>query len=156
MIKLKNLCGTVPIDLNLYDIIIIDESHFFDDLIEFVTRCLDNNKHIIVSGLIADFKGKKFGKTLDLIPLCTNVKRLHAYCSECAKSKKSSIAIYSKKITKSKKSIDIGGSDKYIPVCRYHYNLDENVPKQKHVEIEQFEMDNSNNFGELSELNELI
>lgn len=145
MIKLKKLCANESINLNEYDVIIVDESHFFDDLIEFVGKCLENKKYIIVSGLIADFKGKKFGKTLDLIPLCTNIKRLHAYCSECAKNKKISIAIYSKKITKSKKSIDIGGADKYIPVCRFHYNLEEHNQMNclKHInqvgQIEQIE-----------------
>lgn len=118
MIKTKKLIG---IDIENKDIIIIDESHFFDDLIDFVNKCLDENKNIIVSGLIADFKGNKFGKTLDLIPICSNIKRLHAYCSECAKEKKCTIATYSKRIVKCKKSIDIGGSEKYIPVCRIHF-----------------------------------
>ncbi len=118
MIKSKNLVG---IDILKYDVIIVDESHFFDDLLDFVNDCLSMNKYIIVSGLMADFKGNKFGKTLDLIPICTNIERLHAYCAECAKDKKCSIAIYSKKIVKCKKSIDIGGSEKYIPVCRNHY-----------------------------------
>lgn len=125
MIKSKNLIG---LEVSKYDVVIIDESHFFDDLVEFVNNCLGMKKYVIVSGLMADFKGNKFGKTLDLIPICTNIKRLHAYCSECAKEKKCSIAIYSKKIIKCKKSIDIGGSEKYVPVCRYHYlcQTDEN------------------------------
>ena len=118
MIKSKNL---IDIDIKDFEIIIIDESHFFDDLIDFTTKCLDSNKYVIVAGLIADSKGHKFGKTLDLIPICSNIKRLHAFCSECAKNKKCNIAIYSKKIIKCKKSIDIGGSEKYIPVCRYNY-----------------------------------
>jgi thymidine kinase len=119
MIKSKSLSN---IDITNKDVIIIDESHFFDDLVDFTNKCLDLNKYVLVSGLIADFKGNKFGKTLDLIPICTNIKRLHAYCSECAKDKKCTVAIYSKKIVKCRKSIDIGGSDKYIPVCRCHYN----------------------------------
>lgn len=118
MIKVKKLS---EIDIEKKDVIIIDESHFFDDLVEFVNKCLDLNKYVVVSGLIADFKGNKFGKTLDLIPICSNIKRLHAYCAECAKDKKCNIAVYSKKIVKSKKSIDIGGSEKYIPVCRSHF-----------------------------------
>lgn len=124
MIKSKNL---MDIDIKDYDVIIIDESHFFDDLIDFTTKCLDANKYIIVAGLIADSKGHKFGKTLDLVPICTNIKRLHAYCSECAKEKKCCVAIYSKKIVKCKKSIDIGGSEKYIPVCRFHFNQNEQL-----------------------------
>lgn len=122
MVKTKNLSD---VDIKFKDVIIIDESHFFDDLVEFVNKCLDNDKYVIVAGLIADFKGNKFGKTLDLIPICTNIKRLHAYCAECAKEKKCCIAIYSKRIVKCKKSIDIGGIDKYIPVCRFHYNSNE-------------------------------
>ncbi len=129
MIKSKNL---LDIDIDKKDVIIIDESHFFDDLIEFVNKCLNANKYVIVSGLIADFKGNKFGKTLDLIPICSNIERLHAYCSECAKEKKCTIAIYSKKIVKCRKSIDIGGSEKYIPVCRFHFNqIDKNNQTDK-------------------------
>lgn len=118
MIKTKKL---LELEFNDKDVIIIDESHFFDDLVEFVNKCLDANKYVIVSGLIADFKGNKFGKTLDLIPICSNIKRLHAYCAECAKDKKCCIATYSKRIVKCKKSIDIGGVEKYIPVCRTHF-----------------------------------
>jgi thymidine kinase len=118
MIKTKNLSN---LDIGSKDVIIIDESHFFDDLVDFVNKCLDNDKYVIVSGLIADFKGNKFGKTLDLVPICSNIKRLHAYCAECAKEKKCCIAIYSKRIVKCKKSIDIGGVEKYIPVCRTHF-----------------------------------
>jgi len=110
------------IEIESIDIIIIDEAHFFEDLVTFVNLCLEKRKYIIVGGLQADFAGRKFGKILDLIPICTDIKRLNAYCSECAKTKNCRIAIYSKKITKSRKNIDIGGSDKYIPVCREHYN----------------------------------
>jgi len=127
MIKCKNL---LEIEIEEYDVIVIDESHFFENLIEFVTRCLDLNKYVMVAGLIADSQGRKFGKTLDLIPICTNIKRLTAYCSECAKNKICKIAIYSKKIVKSKKNIDIGGCEKYIPVCRKHYNETINLESQ--------------------------
>jgi thymidine kinase len=138
MIKSKTL---VNLDVVNKDVVIIDESHFFDDLVEFVNKCLDLNKYVIVAGLIADFKGNKFGKTLDLIPICSNIERLHAYCSECAKDKKCSIAVYSKKIVKCRKSIDIGGSEKYIPVCRFHYNQ---IEKNILIEQEQNKKINKN------------
>ena len=111
----------INLEIKPFDIIIIDEAHFFDDLVDFTHKTLEEKKYIIVAGLQADFKGHKFGKIIDLIPICTNIKRLHAYCAECAKSKKCRIAIYSKRITKSKRINDIGGSDKYIPVCREHF-----------------------------------
>ena len=152
MIKTKKL---LEIEFNDKDIIIIDESHFFDDLVEFVNKCLDLNKYVIVAGLIADFKGNKFGKTLDLIPICSNIKRLHAYCAECAKDKICCIATYSKRIVKSKKSIDIGGSEKYIPVCRTHFKQeiiydDKKLPSDKpkvnrSKKIEKVELSDSSN-----------
>ncbi len=119
MLKSKNLSN---INILPYDIIMIDESHFFDDLIEFTNSCLDQKKYVILAGLQADFAGRKFGKILDLIPICTDVKRLHAYCAECAKEKYCRIAIYSKKIVNSDELTDIGGADKYIPVCNEHNN----------------------------------
>ena len=104
-----------------YDIVMIDEAHFFDDIIKFTKKLLDNKKHVIIATLIADYKGNKFGKVLDLIPICDEIIRLESYCIECSKQKKINKAIYSKRITKNKESIDIGGSDKYIAVCREHY-----------------------------------
>ena len=163
MIKSKNLSN---INILPYDIVMIDEAHFFDDLIEFTNSCLNQKKYVIVAGLQADFAGRKFGKILDLIPICTDIKRLHAYCAECAKNKYCRIAIYSKKIVNSEELTpdlrstcadynlavdrhesatlwvdrhesatlwvdraskemrqipDIGGADKYIPVCHEHY-----------------------------------
>ncbi len=104
-----------------YDIIMIDEAHFFEDIIKFTKKLLDNKKHVIIATLIADYKGNKFGKVLDLIPICDEVVRLESYCIECSKQKKINKAIYSKRITKNKESIDIGCSDKYIAVYREHY-----------------------------------
>jgi len=109
------------ISFESYDIIMIDEAHFFDDIIKFTKKLLDNKKHVIIATLIADYKGNKFGKVLDLIPICDEIIRLESYCIECSKQKKINKAIYSKRITKNKESIDIGGSDKYIAVCREHY-----------------------------------
>ena len=118
MIKVRELSN---ITFESYDIIMIDEAHFFDDIIKFTKKLLDNKKHVIIATLIADYKGNKFGKVLDLIPICDEVIRLESYCIECSKQKKINKAIYSKRITKNKESIDIGGSDKYIAVCREHY-----------------------------------
>ena len=118
MIKVRDLSN---ITFESYDIIMIDEAHFFDDIIKFTKKLLDNKKHVIIATLIADYKGNKFGKVLDLIPICDEVVRLESYCIECSKQKKINKAIYSKRITKNKESIDIGGSDKYIAVCREHY-----------------------------------
>ena len=118
MIKTNKL---MEITYQDYDIILIDEAHFFLDLVEFVKKLLDNKKYVIVGSLIADFKGTKFGNTIDLVPICDEVHRLHAYCGKCAENKKCRVAIYSKRVIQSNETVEIGGSDKYIPVCRSHY-----------------------------------
>ena len=118
MIKSRDLSN---ISTDTYDIIMVDEAHFFDDIVKFTKKLLENKKHIVIATLIADFKGNKFGKVLDLIPICDEIIKLESYCIECSKQKKINRAIFSKRITKNKESIDIGGSDKYIAVCREHY-----------------------------------
>jgi thymidine kinase len=119
MIKAKKLIG---LDFNDMDIVLIDEAHFFPDLVNFVKMLLAQKKYVIVASLIGDFKGDKFGLVSELLPICEEVKRLQAYCSKCAEGKICRVAIYSKRIVDTTDMIDIGGNDKYIPVCRSHYN----------------------------------
>ena len=118
MIKTSKL---IDIQYNNYDIIIIDEAHFFDDLVEYTKLLLEHKKYVIIGSLIGDYNGNKFGQVCELIPICDEIHRLHAYCGICSKNKKCRIAIYSKRISYSTETIEIGGSDKYIPVCREHY-----------------------------------
>jgi len=119
MIKSKNLSD---VDFTNYDIVLIDEAHFFQDLVETVQKLLNNKMYVIVGSLIGDFKGNKFGDALDLIPICDEIHRLQAYCALCAENKKCRVAIYSKRMSECKETVEIGGSDKYVPVCRTHYN----------------------------------
>ena len=126
MIKVNNF-SDIPVELiETSDVIMIDEAQFFKGLYSFVVNLLEKNKNIFVGSLIADFKGKKFGEAIDLIPICDNIIKLNSYCMECKKDKKYNFGIFSKKITdtiSAGSNIDIGGSDKYIAVCRYHNKI---------------------------------
>ena len=108
--------------INDFDTLFIDEGQFFNDLFEVVKDLVDNHfKHVIVSGLDGDSNRNKFGSILDLIPLADEVHKLRAYCTICCDGTYGS---FTKKIIKNNDiQIDIGGSDKYLPVCRYHYLL---------------------------------
>ena len=57
---------------------------------------------------------------LDLIPICDRVDKLCAYCKVCNNG---TIAPFTKKIKGNSEQVDIGGSDKYLPVCRTHLNF---------------------------------
>lgn len=99
--------------------IIVEESHFFPDLRTFVEKCIDSGKHIIVIGLSGDYKGNPFGQVLNCIPLAERVIHHHALCEVCCDG---TLASFSHRIdTTTDSQILIGGSDKYIAVCRKHW-----------------------------------
>ena len=104
-------------DVNIqnYQVIIIDEAQFFSDLFTYVTLWADTlDVKIIVAGLSGNSNREPFGDMLRLIPHADEIQQLYAKCSLC-KSK----AIYSKFIGDGNPSI--GGSESYIPVCRSHF-----------------------------------
>ena len=115
-IKVKKL---EEINVNNYDSFFIDEAQFFEDLYSFVLLLVDvKNKHVIVSGLDGDSFRNPFGDIIKLIPLCDTVDKLTAYCNKCNNG---TPAPFSKKLIIDQRVINIGGDDKYIPVCRNHY-----------------------------------
>jgi thymidine kinase len=116
-LKVRDLNSIPDEILNGYDSIFIDEGQFFTDLYQFVTTFLEKDKHIVISGLDGDSNQKTFGMILSLVPLCDSIDKLCAYCKECNNG---TLAPFTKKIIKDYKQVDIGGSDKYIPVCRKH------------------------------------
>lgn len=106
------------------DVIIVEEAQFFPDLFDFTTRALDvHGKHVIISGLDGDSNRKPFGDILRLIPHAEHVSKLSALCLECNDGTE---AFFSKKLVASPSNSDsqicVGAADKYIAVCRKHFN----------------------------------
>ncbi|KAK9809157.1 hypothetical protein WJX72_010378 [[Myrmecia] bisecta] len=99
------------------EVIAIDEAQFFPDLHQFCTDAADRDgKLVILAGLDGDFKRKRFGQVLDLIPVADSVTKLKANCAYC-----SSRALFSLRIAADDRQEVVGGADKYAPVCRQHY-----------------------------------
>lgn len=99
------------------EVIGIDESQFFDDLLEFCQGAADlDNKTVIVAGLDGDFLRRRFGSALDLIPLADSVTKLHARCELCNQP-----APFTFRKTVDTETEVIGGADVYMPVCRHHF-----------------------------------
>lgn len=123
-VKTDNL--TELIDTPRYQntqIIGIDESQFFSNLINFVEYSLKLNKHLIITGLDGDFKQKIFGEILFLIPLADQIDKLNAYCMECNDG---TIAPFTKRsVGISNVQEVIGSKDIYKAVCRYHLEEEE-------------------------------
>jgi thymidine kinase len=109
--------GNIPnLNLNNLDALLIDEGQFFNDLDLIVSLVDEKPIDIFVFGLDGDFKRKKFGKILDLIPMSTTVEKLQALCNNCNNK-----AHFSHRIINSDKQIDVGANDKYVPLCRTCY-----------------------------------
>jgi len=99
-----------------YDIIAIDEFQFFDEhAIDVVKTLVYLNKEVIVAGLDGDFKQKKFGCVIDLIPFSDDVTKLSALCCHCGLP-----APFTKRTTHEISQELVGASEYYIPVCRNH------------------------------------
>jgi thymidine kinase len=120
-------------DIDKYNIVGIDEGQFFDELVKFVKVCLTKNIHVLVAGLDGDFKQEKFGHILDIIPMCDEVQKKSSRCRLCLEENltmkgafnpmnlKAPFTVKFANTSGSSSVIDIGGEDKYMPVCRYHH-----------------------------------
>lgn len=114
--KLEN--AIIKENLEKYDVFLINEGQFFEDLISQVKKLvLEHKKKVYICGLDGDFEREKFGNLLDLIPFADKFYKLYAICKLC---KNGTRAPFSKRISNETKQTVIG-SDNYIPVCRKCY-----------------------------------
>ena len=108
-------------DVSQYDVIGIDEVHFFPDLKEFVVRNEHMTVHIVMAGLNGDYLRRSFPAMLEIYPLVNEITLLTAFCEYCQDG---TLAFFTKRLEcdKTDDKIDtivVGGDDKYIPLCRY-------------------------------------
>lgn len=100
--------------------IVIEEAQFFRGLQSFIQYLLQaHSKHILLVGLDGDASQQKFGEILVCIPYATSVTKLCALCSMC---KDGTLAPYTRRIGNIQSQVDVGGRDKYVPVCLTHLN----------------------------------
>lgn len=98
--------------LDNFDVFLINEGQFFDDLVPAINILLKAEKKIYVSGLDGDFQQKKFGHILDIIPLSDKIIKLRACCAYCK-----DYGIFTKRLSKETRQKVIG-VDNYVSVCR--------------------------------------
>ena len=113
------------VNVDDYDIIGVDEGQFFNDLEETVRDWVFNhNKIVIIASLDGDFNLRPFGQVHNLESICeqNNVVRLTAFCQPCLGQKKLVNASFSKRLGSGTAQKDVGGKDKYIPVCLSCYH----------------------------------
>lgn len=106
-----------------HDVILINESQFFSDLVEYCLKwCEEYGKKIIVSGLDGSSDRKKIGHTLDLLPYADDYFKRKALCKKCYKETGREVdAVFTFRNSMDKSEILIGGCDEYEAVCRSCY-----------------------------------
>jgi thymidine kinase len=104
--------------LSSYDIILINEGQFFENLYEEVLELIEfKNKIVHICGLDGDYKRNEFGDMLRLIPKCDKIVKLTACCNNC-EDKKAALFSYR---TNNEKDVKFISDTDYIPVCRSCY-----------------------------------
>jgi len=101
------------------DVVAVDEVQFFPDLVEFVLRHESRAGFtMLFAGLDGDSQRRPFGQTLNVIPLCDDVIRLHAYDTvKCD----GSTAHFSLRLDPCDDVVQVGGSESYAAVARDTY-----------------------------------
>ena len=105
-------------NLKKFNVILINEGQFFQDINSSVRELVEKySKTVYVCGLDGDFKRKKFGDLLELIPFADNIIKLHSLCFFCKNGNK---APFTCRLTQETEQTVIG-SDNYVPLCRNCY-----------------------------------
>lgn len=132
-IDVQSVGDLATVNVQDYVVIGVDEAQFFPDLLATVLTWIDQQgKIVIVAGLDGNANRQPFGQILQLVPHAEEVTKLKARCEQClAERRKTDSTLLLTKMEanftrlRTQENLDqpvIGGSDKYQPVCRYHYN----------------------------------
>lgn len=101
--------------------VLVDEVQFLSiKQIHQLTDVVDDlNIPVICFGLRGDFKQDPFSSTSVLMTIADSLEEVKTICSHCGQKKATISARYvNGKVQKSGKQIEIGGNEKYKPLCR--------------------------------------
>ena len=120
-----NLFATIKkiINENLISCILIDEAQFLTpkQVWELSDVADKLNIPVMCFGLRTDFQGKLFPGSETLLSIADNLREIRTIC-ECGKKAIMVVRQDEKgKVIKEGEQIEIGGNDKYISLCRYHW-----------------------------------
>lgn len=114
-------CGELLADIRDiikdHKVIGIDEGQFFADIDVFAEWVANQGKIVIVSALDGTYQRLPFNNILQLVPMAETVVKLNAVCASCHGD-----AAFSARITQEKELEVIGGSEKYVAMCRKCYH----------------------------------
>jgi thymidine kinase len=118
--RLQNLNAIDDVTLRRFDVVIVDEAHFFPHLVGFVRRVVEGEgKALFLVGLDGDSTRRPFGELLECIPLADRVERMTALCRRCADG---TPGVFSYRMQGPRdQQVIVGGPGMYEPLCRRCY-----------------------------------
>lgn len=109
--------------LDNYDVIITDESQFFtESQIEELRRLADRKYIVMCYGLKTDFMGRLFEGSKRLLELADCIREIATPCG-CGRKAILNLKVNGGQVVTGGDQIDIGGNEKYIPVCHGCYTI---------------------------------
>lgn len=116
--------AALPLNPNRFmlhaDCVVIEEAQFFTGLPTFCKYLMQLNINLVLVGLDGDSKRQPFREILDCIPWASKVTKLNALCWYCGDGTEAPFTQYKSDSNHSDTQIDIGGVEKYEPVCLRH------------------------------------
>lgn len=109
-------------NLDIYDVIITDESQFFtENQIEELRRLADRKYIVMCYGLKTDFMSRLFDGSKRLLELADCIREIPTPCS-CGKKAILNLKINGDDVVTEGEQIDLGGDEKYLPMCHFCYS----------------------------------
>lgn len=107
--------GDIPMPMiNQVQVIAIDEFQFYKSP-EVVIQWALAGKDIYLAALDGDYKTDIFENVAFILPKTNTVSKLHAVCMKCRDLQG---GIFTSRLSNETERVVIGGSDKYLAVCR--------------------------------------
>lgn len=107
--------------------VLVDEAHFLtkQQVWQLMTIVDDLNIPVLSYGLRSDFRGEPFEGSQYLLTLAENIVEIKTIC-HCGKKATMNIRMdkNGKKVSTGSQ-VEIGGNDRYVAVCRRHFNQQE-------------------------------
>lgn len=118
-LKVEKLADVKDDEVKKHSMVIIDESQFFEDLVEGVLRFSETlGKDVVAAGLLTDFKRRPFGHLLEVIGLADKHYHLDdSLCEDCLAMGIKRPSLFTRRLTESTEQVVIG-KDQYRGVCR--------------------------------------
>jgi thymidine kinase len=103
-----------------FDVVLVDEAHFFTGLVAFARRVVeDHRKPLVLVGLDGDSARQPFGELLHCLPLADTIERLTALCRRCADG---TLGLFTfRHQGPHDQQVLVGGSERYETLCRRCY-----------------------------------